>query len=134
MAAEMRRILLESRQSFITETVFSHESKLELVKTTQAKGYHVALHVILVPEELSVARVPNRVENGGHHVPEEKIRPRYLRLWPLVAHAILLVDEATVYDNTKAADPFRVVAQFLLGEPARSNWPAWTPQALQDLS
>lgn len=132
-AAQRRAELIEARVSFVTETVFSHESKLELVRVAVDAGYLVTLHVVLVPEALAVARVANRVGLGGHTVPEDKIRERYLRLWPLVATAIGVVDNATVYDNSRAARPFRVIATFehgsTAGEPA---WPAWTPEALRD--
>ena len=132
LAAERRDELLAARTSFITETVFSHESKVDLVKAAGEAGYLVTLHVVLVPEDLAVARVANRVENDGHDVPEEKVRSRYARLWPLVAEAIELVDEATVYDNSSASEPFRVVASFNRGFALRKPaWPRWTPKELR---
>jgi predicted ABC-type ATPase len=130
-AADERSRLMAARASFITETVFSHPSKVDLVVHATALGYLVHLHVVLVPESLAVARVAARVAQGGHDVPAEKIRERYARLWPLVAIARGLADRATCYDNSRAARPFRVVAIYerarLVGEPA---WPTWTPQAL----
>lgn len=132
MAAERRDELLAARTSFVAETVFSHESKVDLVKAAAAAGYLVTLHVVLVPEDLAVARVTNRVENDGHDVPEEKVRSRYARLWPLVAEAIGLADEATVYDNSSASEPFRVVASFDHGVAvSKPAWPPWTPTELR---
>ena len=84
IASRTRQRLIELHRPFIAETVFSHPSKLELLQAARAGGYYVALHVILVPEELSVSRVAHRVLAGGHDVPEEKIRARYHRIWPLV--------------------------------------------------
>lgn len=130
-AADERVQLMDTRASFITETVFSHPSKVDLVAQATILGYLVHLHVVTVPESLPVARVAARVARGGHDVPAEKIRERYLRLWPLVATARDLADRATFYDNSRAARPFRVVATFergrLVGESA---WPVWTPRAL----
>lgn len=132
MAAARRDELLGARASFVTETVFSHESKVALVRAATAAGYLVTLHVVLVPEDLAVARVANRVDNGGHHVPEEKVRSRYARLWAFVAEAIAVVDEATVYDNSSASQPFRVVASFEHGVAVSGPaWPRWTPKALR---
>lgn len=132
LAAARRTKLISAKKSFVTETVFSHESKVDLAREATAAGYLVTLHVIAVPENLAVARVANRAENGGHAVPEEKIRERYRRLWPLVRSAVALVDTAVVYDNTSASDPFRVIARFengkRLGTP---EWPSWTPAALK---
>jgi predicted ABC-type ATPase len=132
LAAEHRAELLAARTSFVTETVFSHASKIDLVRAAAEAGYLVCLRVVLVPEDLAVARVANRVANDGHEVPEEKVRSRYARLWSLVAEAIALVDEATVYDNSSAATPFRVVASFERGVAvAKPAWPGWTPKELR---
>jgi predicted ABC-type ATPase len=132
MAAEVRDELLASRTSFVTETVFSHDSKVALVKAAAEAGYLVTLHIVLVPEALAVARVANRVDHDGHDVPEEKVRSRFARLWPLVAEAIAVVDEATVYDNSSASEPFRVVASFEHGVAvSKPAWPRWTPRELR---
>jgi predicted ABC-type ATPase len=131
-AAAERDARLAERSSFISETVFSHPSKVELVERAQQAGYLVYLHVVVIPEELSVARVAHRVRRGGHAVPEDKIRERYRRLWPLVVQARGLADIAYVYDNSRAAQPHRLMATYahgaLLGEPA---WAAWTPGELR---
>lgn len=133
LAAEERARLIAARQSFATETVFSHESKVALIRDAEDAGYRVVLHVVLIPEELAVARVVDRVANGGHAVPEEKVRARFSRLWRHVRDAIAVAGEAHVYDNTRAADPFRLVASFLDGRVVGSpRWPAWTPQDLRD--
>ncbi|QBJ94627.1 ATPase [Rhodococcus sp. ABRD24] len=130
IAATIRLALIKQGESFIAETVFSHPSKLELIDRAREAGYVVVLHIVLVPVELSVARVAERVVEGGHSVPEEKIRERFKRLWPLVVDAIGRADHATVYDNT-AADVTRIVARFVDGDAvAEIIWPAWTPEDL----
>ena len=129
-AAERERLMAEG-SSFITETVFSHQSKVDLVADAARRGYLVFLHVVLVPASLPVPRVAARVARGGHDVPEEKVRRRYQRLWPLVRRARDLVETATFYDNTRADRPFVVVARYERGEPVDGpRWPAWTPAAL----
>lgn len=135
LAAEDRAALFAARRSFITETVFSHVSKLEMVDRAQSLGYLVTLHVVMVPEALSVLRVPERVRNGGHDVPEQKVRARWHRLWPLVADAIAVANEAHLYDNSSARFPYRRVASFWRGAPVgAAEWPAWTPPVLVDLT
>jgi predicted ABC-type ATPase len=130
IAAETGAKLIELGRPFIAETVFSHPSKLELFDTAHRAGYTVVLHVLLIPEELAVARVAYRVQAGGHPVAESKIRERYRRLWALVTEAIVRCEQATVYDNSAIKGP-RIVAQmsegFVVGSP---TWPHWTPQAL----
>lgn len=134
LAAARRDELVAQRTSFATATVFSHESKVDLVASARDAGYLVFLHVLAVPVDLAVARVVSRVENGGHDVPESKIRDRHERLWHLVAEAIGLAEHAMVYDNTRADGPFRPIAEFERGERVWSTWPPWGPAALRDLS
>jgi predicted ABC-type ATPase len=130
VAASTRSKLIELRRPFIAETVFSHPSKLDLIREARAGGYTVILHVLLIPEDLAVERVKHRVQAGGHDVPEAKIRERHRRLWALVADAIPQSDTATVYDNSALVGP-RIVAQMsardIVGSP---SWPAWTPGPL----
>ncbi|MFD4293298.1 zeta toxin family protein [Rhodococcus sp. NPDC058505] len=130
IAATIRDTLIDQGESFIAETVFSHPSKLDLIDRAHRGGYVLALHVVLVPVDLSVARVAERVIEGGHRVPEDKIRERFARLWPLVADAIGRADHATVYDNS-APDLTRIVARYVDGDPVGDTaWPAWTPADL----
>ena len=130
-AAALRSELMAARRSFITETVFSHPSKVELVSTAQRAGYLVTLHVVLLPVEVTLARVAHRVARGGHEVPEQKVRERFLRLWPLVAQARALADRTRVYDNSTASTPFRLVAEYEHGElMGRASYPRWAPVEL----
>lgn len=130
-AARERDELLAARRSFSTETVFSHPSKLDLIDQANALGYLITLHVVMIPAELSLLRVEERVGRGGHDVPHDKIIERWHRLWPLVADAIRRVDGAVVYDNSSASRPFRVVTRYRDGRPTiPSTWPKWAPAEL----
>jgi len=132
LAAEERQRLLDARRSFITETVFSHQSKLALVRQALDRGYAVQLYVMLVPENLAVERVADRAQVGGHLVPEEKIRGRFARLWGLVAQARDMVDRAEFFDNASLDQPFRRVAVYEYGQVVGTpDWPAWTPSAIR---
>jgi predicted ABC-type ATPase len=131
VAADTRDRLIALGRPFIAETVFSHPSKLELIRSAQDVGYTVVLHVLLVPEDLAVERVRHRVMTGGHDVPEDKIRERHRRLWGLVVTAMALADNATVYDNAHRKGP-RIVAQLSAGVVVGSpSWPRWTPEPLR---
>lgn len=117
-------------QTLIAETVFSHPSKLELLRDAHLNGYEVVVHVLLVPEDLAVERVARRIRSGGPSVPEGKIRERHRRLWPLVVAAIERADLAVAYDNSALAGP-AVCARWAAGEligPA--VWPGWAPDPL----
>ena len=133
IAAATRARLIQLGLPLIAETVFSHPSKLGLMRDAKSAGYFTALHVLMVPENLSVARVAYRVAAGGHDVPVDKIRQRYRRLWPIVAQAVSLADSATFWDNSRPDGP-RMAALFsdglVVGSP---DWPAWAPTAITDL-
>lgn len=130
-AAHLRDQAIADRRSFITETVFSHHSKVDLVEQALHAGYLVDLHIMLIPEDLAVARVAHRVSLGGHTVPESKIRERHRRLWWLIARALRIADRATFYDNTLARTPFRTVAVYERGRPVGTPaWPKWAPSEI----
>lgn len=127
MAQTAREQAMARGESFITETVFSHPSKLDLIEAAQAENYWVSLHVMLVPEALTVVRTRLRSGQGGHSVPEVKVRQRYRRLWPLIERAIEMADEVFVYDNSSARKPFRIVARYQGGEALMEDFPGWSP-------
>ncbi|GAB3803793.1 zeta toxin family protein [Humibacter antri] len=111
-AAVERAQLLTAGASFITETVFSHPSKPDLVDEAIARGYLVHLHVVLVPIDVAVSRVVERVRDGGHEVPEQKIRERYARRWDLIVRARSTADRMDFFDNSTAQKPFRRLATY----------------------
>jgi predicted ABC-type ATPase len=130
IAAATRSALIETRRQFIAETVFSHPSKIALIDQALEAGYFVALHVLMLPEHVAVARVAARVERGGHSVPENKIRERYQRLWPLIAVAAAKVQSAGFWDNSTLDGP-ELVAELTMGQLlAPPKWPSWTPDVL----
>jgi predicted ABC-type ATPase len=130
IAAETRTRLIELGRPLIAETVFSHPSKLDLVRQASQAGYAVALHVLMVPEYLSVARVAYRAAAGGHDVPVEKIRLRHRRLWSIVAAAVPLADSATFWDNSRRDGPC-IVGLFSEGlAVGYPDWPSWAPDVL----
>lgn len=128
IATERRTSLLEDRKSFATETVFSHPSKLDIITDSQASGYLVIVMQVGVDDPgLSVARVRARTEEGGHDVPEQKIRDRYLRGQPLIRQAILLADRGMVFDNSGLNTPPRLMLLFATGrivqaQPVVPDW------------
>lgn len=135
IAAATRDRLIELGRSFIAETVASHPSKVELVRRATLAGYLVTVHVVLIPEELAVPRVMDRVAAGGHDVPHDRVLARYRRLWAHVATMVSVADEARLYDNSSAVEPFKPLGRFRHGRPVTPvAWPAWAPNELRDIS
>jgi predicted ABC-type ATPase len=124
-----RAALLAARVPLASETVFSHPSKLELIGGARRQGYTVALHVVALddPQRL-LARVAQRVREGGHPVPPERILARYPRTMALLRQAVPQADVAYLYDaaDAESGGP-RLVAIRTAGgitEPAGPA-PAW---------
>jgi predicted ABC-type ATPase len=103
-ADSRREALLNAKTSFVSETVFSHESKLALITQAQSMGYDVVLYVVSVddPQRL-LARVSQRVREGGHNVPALRILERYPRTMANLKKAVRLADLAFVYDAAEVA-------------------------------
>ena len=49
----------------------------------------------------SSSAVKARTAEGGHDVPEDKIRARYERSQPLIREAVLRADRGMVFDNSR---------------------------------
>lgn len=128
IAAERRNQYLIKKQSFVSETTFSHPSKLRLIEDAKAQDFRVLVFQIGVrTDELAVARVFSRVERGGHNVPEEKIRARFKRNQALIRQAVLRADKAFIYDNSRVLHPPALVMSLSLGRVDRvaPNLPSW---------
>lgn len=67
-----------ARTSFAFETTLSGRTYLRLITRWQAAGYRVKLLFLqLASPEEAVARVAQRVRQGGHNIPEPVIRRRF---------------------------------------------------------
>lgn len=128
IAEARRNEMLEARRSFATETVFSHPSKLAIIDAARTCGYLVVvLHVGVDSPDLSVARVRVRVGEGGHDVPEEKIRTRYERGQALIREAVLRADRGMVFDNSLLNVAPQQMLVFAAGRLAKASptLPRW---------
>jgi len=116
LANDRRDDLMAARASFVTETTFSHVSKLELIQNARRLGYNVVTyHLGLDSADLAVARVAERSANGGHPVPEDRIRKRYDRNRALIRQAVLMSDGGLVFDNSVLGRPPRRLITFVDG-------------------
>lgn len=67
-----------TRTSFAFETTLSGRGYLRLIEEWQAAGYRVKLIFLqLASAEEAIARVAQRVKQGGHNIPEAVIRRRF---------------------------------------------------------
>lgn len=129
IAEELRFEKLRQGNSFCFETVFSHVSKIDFIATAKATGYQVILVFIHVGNtDLNQARVSQRVFDGGHAVPADKILSRIPRTLDNVKAAIPLCDEVHMLDNSRLDDPFKRVISIINGQitaGANASLPHW---------
>ena len=65
-------------ESFAFETTLSGKGYARDIPRWQSLGYHVKLVFLQLPDaETAIARVAERVRQGGHNVPEATIRRRF---------------------------------------------------------
>jgi predicted ABC-type ATPase len=120
IAEQRRREYIAAGQSFVMETVFSHPSKLELLSDARKAGFRmIVFHLALASADLAVARVKARIDEGGHPVPEEKIRGRYDRNGPLIREAAILADRAMVLDASALNERPEVLLELAHGQVVR---------------
>jgi predicted ABC-type ATPase len=65
-------------ESFAFETTLSSLSYVARIRQWREQGYHVSLFFLALPNaETAMARVAERVRQGGHDIPEVVIRRRF---------------------------------------------------------
>ena len=84
---------------------------MNTIRQAQDKYYEVTvLYFWLNSPELAIQRVRDRVKAGGHNIPEEVVRRRYLMgLKYLFETYIPICDRWVLADNSKI--PFSVIAE-----------------------
>jgi predicted ABC-type ATPase len=135
IAAKIRDDLISKGVSFCFETVFSHESKIDIIAQAKAHGYRVILiYIHLNDSALNEARVQQRISEGGHSVPPEKIHSRIPRTKKNIKSALSLVDEARLLNNSFRDDPFQQIIVLKAGEYKEliSPLPGWVIEILPD--
>ena len=94
---------LAKQNDFAIETTLSARSLIILIRQAQKLGYKVHLFFFwLASAEQAQARVHQRVNEGGHHVPDEVIYRRYyLGLKNLVKLYLPICDYVAVIDKSR---------------------------------
>jgi predicted ABC-type ATPase len=100
-AETLRNMLVEKKADFSFETVLSTERNLLLLQKAKERGYEVqCIYVLTCNADINVARVRGRVREGGHDVPESKIRSRYIKALKQLPQIIDVCDKLLIYDNS----------------------------------
>lgn len=101
-AESLREFAVGNKISFTFETVLSTDRNLKLLRRAKENGFFIRCFYILTADvNVNIARIKSRVKNGGHDVPEDKIRSRYVKALSLIPSLVDVCDVMHIYDNTK---------------------------------
>ena len=128
-ARDRRRQFREDGVPHAFETVFSHTSNLLDLQRLRSAGFDLTLCWVATQDSsLNVERVKRRVAAGGHAIPEDKIRARYVRSLKVLPRAAETARLTYVYDNS---DSLLLIGHFTEGEwhPALPETPAYLNKA-----
>lgn len=101
IADKRRDECISAKRSFSFETVMSHPSKIEILVRAKEAGYTVLLYFVGTDDpQTNIERVALRVAQGGHAVPDDKVRDRWLRTMTLLQQAIRSSDRSYIFDNS----------------------------------
>lgn len=133
IAEEQRQICIRQKESFTFETVMSHPSKLEIMRQAVKEGYQVELIFVATSNvEVNIDRVKQRVLEGGHDVPTNKIRERYDRTIKLLPAAAEIANIIYLFDNTQTP---KLETKIENGQVTyqSDNMPLWVRTTVQKL-
>jgi predicted ABC-type ATPase len=107
LAEKMREQAIAELKSFTFETVMSTDRNLKLLRKAKEKGYFIrCIYVLTADVNINILRVESREATGGHGVPEDKIRSRYIKALNLIPELVEIADVMHIYDNSTI--PFRI--------------------------
>ena len=97
---------IEGRLAFAFETTLGGHTITALLEQALDEGLDVLVWFVgLDSPERHIARVKARVAQGGHHIPEEKIRERYDASRTNLLRLLPRLTELRLFDNSTEADP-----------------------------
>lgn len=101
--------LIQTEQRLIVESTLAGKSLLRLIADAKAIGFLIKMKFIFVGSaETSLIRIKQRVDRGGHDVPEEDVRRRFSRslvnFW--TKYRLLADDWLLIYNSSNG--PLRI--------------------------
>ena len=109
-------LLTKHKRDFGFETTLSGVTYIALLRRLKAQGYLIHVFFLWLPTvELALARIADRVRQGGHGIPEAVVRRRFHKgLRHLFTRYRPLLNSLTIFDNSGPTP--RVIAREELGQ------------------
>jgi len=97
------RANIDKRVDFSFETTLAGRSQIGLLKKLRQDGWHLVLFFLWIPDaDFSKNRIRERVEHGGHDIPDDTIYRRFPRIMHnLIKIYIPICDKVICYDNSR---------------------------------
>ncbi len=117
---------LRKAKSFAIETTLAGKNYLRMMLEARTRGFEIVLVYIGTENvEINLARIRNRVLAGGHDVPEDDVRRRYVRSFKNLPIAIKRADHTILFDNS-TEEGYRLIG---ILSAAENQWlnapPSW---------
>ncbi len=134
--AELREKCLAEKKSFVFETVFSAQDKINFVIRAKEAGFFIRLFFISTSNPtINASRIANRVMKGGHDVPIMKIITRYYKSIRNCKTVVSIIDRLYVYDNSiddADARPLFRLSEGQIVKQYTTNIPEWAAALLSN--
>lgn len=116
---------LEKGIDFTQETTLSGKKTLKTIIKAKEKDYYIRLFYVAVSSaEESISRIGNRVKKGGHDIPSEDVKRRFLKRYDDLPAILPYCSEVHFYDNENG---FEEVGEYRNGalSVTAENPPKW---------
>jgi predicted ABC-type ATPase len=132
-----REQLLHDHKDFIFETVLSSDGKVDFLKRAKKAGYFIRMFFICTESPtINAARIANRVMEGGHDVPIQKIISRHEKAIVNAVKVTEFADRSYFYDNSVDNREAQLLFRTVDGEFAKkyvNSLPGWADRILRKI-
>lgn len=134
--SELREKCLAEKKSFVFETVFSAQDKIDFVIRAKKAGFFIRIFFISTSNpSINASRIAKRVMEGGHDVPIKKIISRYNKSIQNCKTISTIIDRLYVYDNSVDDMDARAIFRLTDGRLAKQytiDVPFWASTLLPE--
>ncbi len=126
---EQREACLQQGKSLIFETVLSSDGKVDFIRRAHEAGYFIRIFFVSTAHPtINAARIAQRVMEGGHDVPINKIISRYQKSILNCKRVAAIADRVYIYDNSVDDAEARLLFRMTDGQPFKrytDDIPLW---------
>ena len=130
---KLRNEAIRQGKSFNEETTLCGKTIIKLFEKLKENGYKIDLYYVgLKNADIALERIKNRVANGGHDIPTEKVRKRYEESKNNLEKIIPFCDSVSVFDNSESFRRLATIKEDKLIQKA-DKVPFWFNSKLKNL-